>query len=706
MYQPCNRRSVWVFLSVCLLWFGVSSGQESKPQVASMPLVKSTYVYKKVGDVAISADVYRPAGTESRPVVVWIHGGALIVGSRNQVPRNILEMCTQERFVFVSLDYRLAPEVKLPEISNDIQDAFKWLHEQGPKLFQADTSRIVVTGGSAGGFLTMLSGVVVKPRPSALVAYWGYGDIDAKWATDSSDHYRTKTPLIDPKTAVAAVQQGKVLTNTDDPTTQKARGDYYRYLRQSGGWSREVTGIDAAKEPGKLKPYCPVQLITPEYPPIMMIHGTADTDVPYECSAKMDAELTRHGVEHVLATIPGAEHGLRDGDPKLVAVANSKALEFIRRHLVSKASKVGATAPSERVTVLLATISHAGPQGAGSEAARSAKNELAKCGLEIIPQLLMAMDTPNIVAANWYRAVFEDLISREQSRTDVTWPMETFKDYVNDAQRAGRPRRRVLALIDKLEPGFSVRWLPTRLDDPEFRHEAVGLAIAAGEQSLSTKDQVAAKQRFQQAFEHARDSSQVVHAASKLKSLGGTADTVEHLGLVVDWWLVGPFDAPGKTGFAKAFEPERDSNLKTRYAGPDGAEIGWIPHHTNDSLGQVNLIGVFGSIREAVAFASSEIEVPQAGPAYLGCGADDNCTVWLNGEKVLAREQWLNGTRFDRFVTPVQLKLGRNQLLVKICQGPQHKDPEVPNNWSLQLRLCDKQGRGIGFKPVLPQVIQ
>jgi hypothetical protein len=40
--------------------------------------------------------------------------------------------------------------------------------------------------------------------------------------------------------------------------------------------------------------------------------------------------------------------------------------------------------------------------------------------------------------------------------------------------------------------------------------------------------------------------------------------------------------------------------------------------------------------------------------------------------------------------------------LVKICQGPQHKDPQVPNNWSLQLRLCDADGKGLplGTTPI------
>ena len=81
-------------------------------RAADKPLNKTTHVYKTVGDVKVEADVYRPEGNEARPVVVWIHGGALIVGSRSQVPKQILELCTRERFVFVSLDYRLAPEVK------------------------------------------------------------------------------------------------------------------------------------------------------------------------------------------------------------------------------------------------------------------------------------------------------------------------------------------------------------------------------------------------------------------------------------------------------------------------------------------------------------------------------------------------------------------------------------------------------------------
>jgi hypothetical protein len=112
----------------------------------------------------------------------------------------------------------------------------------------------------------------------------------------------------------------------------------------------------------------------------------------------------------------------------------------------------------------------------------------------------------------------------------------------------------------------------------------------------------------------------------------------------------------------------------------------------------LNLIQALGPASEAVAYAYTELVSPREQAAQLRCGADDNCTVWLNDQKVFSREQWLNGSRFDRFVSPVQLRRGENRLLVKICQGPQHKDPQVSNNWSLQLRFCDENGAGLPLR--------
>lgn len=296
-------------------------------------LTRDTMVFKRVGDVAIHADIHRRNGEQARPVLVWIHGGALITGSRSYVPGDLLKLCRDENYILVSIDYRLAPEVKLPAIADDLVDAIDWIRKAGPKAFHADPKRMVISGGSAGGYLTMLAGIKVKPAPQALVAYWGYGDVDGDWYVKPADFYRKNFPLIDKDEAFRAVGK-RVLTGTDakDPE-QKNRGLFYRYLRQNGMWTKVVTGFDPATEKSKLDPYCPVRNITAKYPPILMIHGTKDEDVPYELSADMARELAKNKVAHELITVPDAGHGLSGGKRDLIDKANRRAIDYIREKL-------------------------------------------------------------------------------------------------------------------------------------------------------------------------------------------------------------------------------------------------------------------------------------------------------------------------------------------------------------------------------------
>jgi len=295
-------------------------------------LRKTTHIYKTVGATKIAADVYRSASAPPRPVLVWIHGGALIVGSRQSVPQNLLTLAREQDYVLVSIDYRLGPATKLPAIADDVSDALAWVRREGPKLFGADPDRIVVSGGSAGGYLTLLAGTRVQPRPTALVAYWGYGDVDGAWYTRPSEWYRTKVPLV-PKDEALAVA-GDLLTETlPGSEAGKKRGRLYHYFRQHGLWTKEVTGFDPATERAKLDPYCPVRVIPADYPPTLLIHGTVDDDVPYDQSAAMAKELEARKRPHELITVPGAGHGLAGGDRKLVDAAHARALAFIQKHL-------------------------------------------------------------------------------------------------------------------------------------------------------------------------------------------------------------------------------------------------------------------------------------------------------------------------------------------------------------------------------------
>lgn len=301
-------------------------------QAGPGPLPKKSYPYKEAGALKIELDVYRAADAAPRPVLVWIHGGALIMGNRAGVPADLLDLCRTEEFALVSVDYRLAPQAKLPEMIEDVKDAFRWIRGPGVELAHLDPRKLVVAGGSAGGYLTLMTGICVEPRPAALVAYWGYGDVDGDWYTKPSAFYRQSKPLYD-RDEILKVLAPDIVTSPADKTQVEARGRYYYYLRQNGLWTREVTGFEPGKEKAKLNPYCPVRNVTPAYPPTMLVHGTEDTDVPYDLSVAMAKELERNKVPHELVTVPGAGHGLAGGDKKLVADAHEKARKFIRERL-------------------------------------------------------------------------------------------------------------------------------------------------------------------------------------------------------------------------------------------------------------------------------------------------------------------------------------------------------------------------------------
>jgi acetyl esterase/lipase len=88
------------------------------------PINKKTLTYRTV-ECEIQADVYGNSADKPRPVVIWIHGGALIMGHRGQIDQALFDKLLKAGYAVVSIDYRLAPETKLPAILEDLQDACK-----------------------------------------------------------------------------------------------------------------------------------------------------------------------------------------------------------------------------------------------------------------------------------------------------------------------------------------------------------------------------------------------------------------------------------------------------------------------------------------------------------------------------------------------------------------------------------------------------
>lgn len=322
-------KGVTLVLLLLSLVLGMGCG-ESVVKKKKESIAVDTYVYKRVDGCRNKADVYGGvSGGMLRPVAMWIHGGALITGGRVWIERDICDLLLEKGFVVVSIDYRLAPETKIVGIMADVQDAYKWVREKGPELFGGDPDRIGVLGGSAGGYLTLMTGFCLKPRPRALVSLYGYGDIAGDWYSRPDPFYCTKH-MVSTQEAYNVVG-GEILSESIGTN----RGVFYLYCRQHGLWPNEIVGLDPHIEPEAFKPYCPVQNVTREYSPTFLIHGDKDTDVPYEQSVQMAEELARVGVVHEFITIKGAGHGFRDGEPGDIARAYKRAVTFFEVHVNS-----------------------------------------------------------------------------------------------------------------------------------------------------------------------------------------------------------------------------------------------------------------------------------------------------------------------------------------------------------------------------------
>jgi acetyl esterase/lipase len=290
---------------------------------------KQSFTYKIVERCEIKADVYTVSDGVKRPVVMWIHGGALITGHRENIKPDQIGLYVKAGYTLISIDYRLAPETKLKAIIEDIQDAYEWVREESSHLFNFDPDRIAIIGHSAGGYLTLMAGFCVNPRPKALISFYGYGDITGDWYS-KPDPFYCKQSLVPKEEAYASVG-GPVIS---EALSQPNRGRFYLYCRQHGLWPKEVSGHDPNKEPKVFDSFCPIRNITKEYPSTILLHGDKDTDVPYSQSLMMANEFAHVGVKHELITIHDGEHGFdKDFKDPVVTDAFSRVVTFLKKYL-------------------------------------------------------------------------------------------------------------------------------------------------------------------------------------------------------------------------------------------------------------------------------------------------------------------------------------------------------------------------------------
>jgi acetyl esterase/lipase len=314
-------RPSWLALSLVL------SAASLQP-LAGQEVIRSTYTYKTVGDLHIRADVYRKPDGIVRPAILWLHGGALIMGNRRAVNPAQAEGYLNAGYAIISIDYRLAPQAKLSQVLEDLDDAYQWVRSEGPRLFHIDPNRIAVIGHSAGGYLALMAGFRLNPRPTAVVSFYGYGDIAGEWYSRPDPFYNQR-PQVPKEEAYQAV--GTRLISDDLGTN---RGRFYLYTRQQGLWPLEVAGHDPDEEPRVFDSFCPVRNVTKDFPPTLLLHGEEDTDVPFEQSVLMADEFERHGVQHELIRLAGRGHGFdRAISDPVVTATFDRVLAFLEKQL-------------------------------------------------------------------------------------------------------------------------------------------------------------------------------------------------------------------------------------------------------------------------------------------------------------------------------------------------------------------------------------
>ena len=249
------------------------SAQNFSTGVTAPYRVVPNITYLTASNFDAKLDVYtRSDSQEPRPTMIWIHGGGWTGGAKETATFSLLPYMEMGWNV-VNVEYRLAKVAQAPAAVEDCLCALRWVIRNA-KQYGFDTSKIVVSGGSAGGHLALTTGLI--PASAGL-------DRQCPGTEDLK---------------VAAIVNWFGITDVADLL---AGPNMKTYAVQ---WLGSLPNrVEIAKR------VSPLTYVRPGIPPIISIQGDADPVVPYTHSVRLQEALAKAGVDHELITIPGGRHG-------------------------------------------------------------------------------------------------------------------------------------------------------------------------------------------------------------------------------------------------------------------------------------------------------------------------------------------------------------------------------------------------------------
>jgi acetyl esterase/lipase len=251
-------------------------------------------------------DLYLPRAAGRLPLIVWIHGGAFRMGSKeDRIPHEML----LQGYAIASLNYRLSQHARFPAQIEDCKAAVRWLRANAD-TYGLDPMRFAAWGESAGGHLAAMLGTAGHERGFEVGAHLEHSSrvqavLDFFGPTDFLQMDAHRLP------------EGMVHDTADSPESQLVGGPIQEHRA-------EVARAN------------PVSYVTPQAPPFLIVHGDRDPLVPYHQSILLAAALEAAGVPVTFHTVAGAGHGNFD-DPQIPILIH----EFLAAHLRRQRSNQG-----------------------------------------------------------------------------------------------------------------------------------------------------------------------------------------------------------------------------------------------------------------------------------------------------------------------------------------------------------------------------
>ena len=260
-----------LFLVFIICFCAIGFGQKKDYEKVKYPdnyVGKLDIKYTKVKGWKGRIDIYsNPTAKQPTPIVLNIHGG----GWKNGVKEAHKGFGSffKRGYAVANVEYRLSHQGTAPAAIEDIRCALIYLHQNALKL-NIDTTKIVIMGGSAGGHLALMGGLLAN---------------DKKFDSNCAYAEEIKVAAIINKYGIADLS----------PFTE---------WKSAKLWLGDNFGNEAFT-----KSVSPINYITKNSPPVFIIHGNQDPIVPYEQSVQLHEKLISAGVICEFMTVENGRHG-------------------------------------------------------------------------------------------------------------------------------------------------------------------------------------------------------------------------------------------------------------------------------------------------------------------------------------------------------------------------------------------------------------